>query len=168
MKEKIIKITYILMMFFMASSFEMFAANPDGPDEPVVTKDNPENPPTSTTIPVNMPSPKPEQAIADHSEADQLVLQPILSLDNDNYAMVSLAPMGEAAPISMMSKSMPASFRGVASNEIIGWENLNTIFNDIAKGEKTVKILQIGDSHVRGNIYPQTIQRSLESKLNVL
>ena len=164
MKEKFSKITYMLVMLFMASSFEVLAVNPDGPDEPVVIKKSTENPPANADYTIGQISPMPVKAANDHNEANSALLQPVISLEPATY-MPTYTP-AVAAPVEVMSKAMPASFKGVAANEILGWDNLSSIFNEIARGEKTVRILQIGDSHVRGNIYPQTIQKYLESQLN--
>ncbi len=161
MKENLKKFIYLLMMTFMASSFDVYAINSFGPgDSDNTTVTTPDIPPVGTLASFGMPSPTPIKAEMDHAVPATSVSRPVLTVAEPSRFMVN------AAPIAMSSKAMPATFKGVAQNEILGSENLNAIFNEIAKGQRTIKILQIGDSHVRGNIYPQTIQKALESKLN--
>ncbi|MBC8593156.1 lipase [Oscillospiraceae bacterium N12] len=61
----------------------------------------------------------------------------------------------------------PIAFKGIGNNEIIDslgslspvLEHLRLVKGGIS--EDTVRILHIGDSHIRGHIYPQTIGRNL-------
>ncbi len=152
-----------MMLAIMASSLKISATNSYGPDDPdkTTTVGYSKNVPSSALPTFGTPSPAPVKAPTDQISKESLrVSKPILSLTETSYEITS------AAPIPMASKAMPSTFKGCASNDILGWQNLNDIFRQISKGQKTIKILQIGDSHVRGNIWPQTMQKSLESKFN--
>lgn len=59
--------------------------------------------------------------------------------------------------------SFPSTFRGTTTNRIIGAQYLNGIFKKIADNKTPVRILQIGDSHIRGHIYPLSARRTLEA-----
>jgi len=172
MKLKLYKILTVMMVSLVMPSFIVYASTLPGPDDPdKKSKDmSVETPPTMSGTSYGMPSPRPEKALNDHSSSTANVSKPILIASDPSYsreASMASSPSIEATAIAMTSKSMPSSFRGCARNEIIGSENLNGIFSTLAKGEKTVRILQIGDSHVRGNTFPQTIEKSLESNFNV-
>src|SRR5574344_775557 len=61
-----------------------------------------------------------------------------------------------------LSTPFPQSFRNTRVNELAGEANLAPVFKKIKEG-KPVKIMQIGDSHVRGNILPRTVESTLKS-----
>lgn len=69
------------------------------------------------------------------------------------------------ASISFSRVSMPASFRGTRPNQLYGGECLTPFFMKLASG-KSVKVLQIGDSHVRGNYFPLAIREMLYDTFN--
>lgn len=154
MKEKLKKILYVLTIAFTASSLNVYAINSIGPDDPVTKK---VVTPAVANTTFGLPSPRPIQSNIDHLTANMDFARPVLSIEESTAS---------ATPVSVGGASMPMSFRGASSNTIIGAENLNGVFNQIARGNKTVKIVQIGDSHVRGNIFPQTIQKMIEGKIN--
>ena len=107
---------------------------------------------------IGMPSPTPVKAEVDKLNLGSSMASPRLVLE-ESYDMM-------AEPVAVSNVAMPASFKGVKANRIIGSGNLRSLFKEIAKGNRTIRILQIGDSHVRGNIFPQTIAKVLESNLN--
>ena len=64
----------------------------------------------------------------------------------------------------MLGTSFPTSFRGTKTNEIEGESHMATFFLKI-KRKQNVKVMQIGDSHVRGNILPNTLERTLKQPI---
>lgn len=56
----------------------------------------------------------------------------------------------------------PSVFRGTQNNELINGASLRPVYQKIKKG-KTVKIMHIGDSHIRGNYLPRTVGQQLKS-----
>ncbi len=77
--------------------------------------------------------------------------------DVDETLKTFKAPVVEFTPVDI-----PVSFRGTKDNKLIGGENLNGIFSLIAHGDSVVRILQIGDSHVRGHSFPVAVRKTLE------
>ncbi len=65
------------------------------------------------------------------------------------------------ARAQLLGTSFPTSFRGTKTNEIEGESHMATFFLKI-KRKQNVKVMQIGDSHVRGNILPNTLERTLK------
>lgn len=70
--------------------------------------------------------------------------------------------LGGEALAQSLSTPFPASFRNTRSNELIDGASLAPVFKKI-KQKKTVKVMQIGDSHVKGNILPRTLGSTLQS-----
>lgn len=72
------------------------------------------------------------------------------------------------------SAAIPASFRGVGDNVIQDFsEHLYPIFMallDISEGEylDSLRVMHIGDSHIRGHIYPQTFGQKLAGKFGAV
>ena len=60
-----------------------------------------------------------------------------------------------------VNDSMPKSFRNLGSNIINDAESLRPVAEVLAKGERPLRILHIGDSHVAGKIFPNTLKTSL-------
>lgn len=56
----------------------------------------------------------------------------------------------------------PASFRNTHTNELNDGAALTPFFRKINQ-KKTVKVMQIGDSHVKGNYLPRTVGSTLQS-----
>ena len=67
---------------------------------------------------------------------------------------------GEAIAQSLMTP-FPSSFRNTRTNELIDGNTLAPVFRKIHQ-RKRVKVMQIGDSHVRGNILPRTLGSTLQ------
>lgn len=107
---------------------------------------------------IGMPSPAPVKAEVDKLNLGSSMVSPRLVIEDTHEEV--------AAPVAYSTVTMPASFKGVKSNRINGQECLRPLFKEIAKGKRTIRILQIGDSHVRGNIFPQTIGKVIEGSLN--
>lgn len=56
----------------------------------------------------------------------------------------------------------PSNFRNTHNNELAEASALRSVFQKLKSG-KTVRVMQIGDSHVKGNYFPRAIQSTLES-----
>lgn len=67
---------------------------------------------------------------------------------------------GEATAQSLMTP-FPSSFRNTRTNELTDGSTLAPVFRKIRQ-RKHVKVMQIGDSHVRGNILPRTLCSTLQ------
>ena len=76
-------------------------------------------------------------------------------------SLLILACIAQHAGAQMLGTSFPSTFRGTHTNEIEGEAYLAPFFQKVKRGQN-VKVMQIGDSHVRGNILPHTIQVSLQ------
>lgn len=61
---------------------------------------------------------------------------------------------------------LPELFHGMGSNTLMGAAALDSTFHHIALGD-TVRILHIGDSHVRGHVFPNTVGQLLGDSLSV-
>lgn len=61
------------------------------------------------------------------------------------------------------SRRWPLSFRGTKNNEITGSQFLKPISERMNSGEGMVRVLQIGDSHVKGNYFPRALEQVLMS-----
>lgn len=57
---------------------------------------------------------------------------------------------------------LPYSFRGTKANELTDGECLDSFFQQLYQGEQCLRVLQIGDSHVRGNVLPNTLGQALK------
>ena len=69
--------------------------------------------------------------------------------------------IGGVAHAQSLSTPFPASFRNTRTNELIDGAALAPVFKKIRQ-KKTVKVMQIGDSHVKGNILPRTLGTTLQ------
>ena len=63
--------------------------------------------------------------------------------------------------LSQVRNSVPKSFRNIQKNEIKDAEYLRPIAEILARGERPLRVLQIGDSHVAGKIFPNEIKANL-------
>lgn len=55
----------------------------------------------------------------------------------------------------------PSSFRNTQTNELINGTSLSPVFQKLRKN-RPVKVMQIGDSHVRGNFLPKSLETTLK------
>lgn len=82
--------------------------------------------------------------------------------------------MNRAADTIHVQTSFPTSFRGIGRNEIVDsiallapvFERLRRVRAELS--EDTVRIVHIGDSHVRGHIYPRTTGALLAEAFNAV
>ena len=78
-----------------------------------------------------------------------------LAMSKELRALMSLAPTPESP--------MPGTFRGTADNVITDpTGSLCTFFDKIAEMDRPVRIVHIGDSHIRGHVLPYVMRLSLE------
>ena len=142
-------------MAFSMSSVSMSASNEPGPgdDDSKEIYDN-----IISMSEVGLPSPAPVKAEVDKLNLGSNMATPKLVIE-DTREIVE-------AQVAYSNVSIPSSFKGVKANKITGPEYLRPLFKQIASGKRTIRILQIGDSHVRGITFPQTIGKVLEGNLN--
>lgn len=81
------------------------------------------------------------------------------------FAMPSF-PLRQASAedASQQQTQLPVSFRGTKPNELSYGENLAPVFERLRRGE-SVRVLQVGDSHVRGNYLPNAVGSTLQRML---
>ena len=68
---------------------------------------------------------------------------------------------GDETNAQSLTTPFPSTFRNTRTNELTNGATLAPVFKKIHQ-HKTIKVMQIGDSHVRGNILPRTIGSTLE------
>lgn len=105
-------------------------------------------------------------------------MHPLLHIMNDRLLQVNKLPavcralvflclftsswcMPPASAQSLFT-SFPSSFRNTRNNELIESASLAPVFKEL-KQNKAVKVMQIGDSHVRGNYLPRSVGSTLQS-----
>lgn len=90
-----------------------------------------------------------------------LQLQPQDTLRNpDIHLQHGARPIMNAVKVN---NSMPKSFRNTAENQITNEQLLYPIFDKLAHGTEPVRIVQIGDSHVRGHVFSVAARHTLEN-----
>lgn len=85
-------------------------------------------------------------------------------ISNDYFVMTDTnlitplkLPLVEIDPIQM-----PTSFRGIKDNSITGTEFIGKQLSSLGDTTAYLRILQIGDSHVRGHHFPLAVRHTLE------
>ena len=68
---------------------------------------------------------------------------------------------GGEAYAQSLTTPFPSTFRNTRANELSNGATLAPVFKKIHE-RKTIKVMQIGDSHVKGNILPRTLGSTLE------
>ncbi|MBO7580565.1 MAG: lipase [Bacteroidaceae bacterium] len=68
---------------------------------------------------------------------------------------------GGEAMAQSLTTPFPSTFRNTRTNELIDGQTLAPVFKKVHQ-HKTIKVMQIGDSHVKGNILPRTLGSTLE------
>lgn len=66
---------------------------------------------------------------------------------------------------SEIVNSMPRSFRNVQKNEILNSEYLRPVAQILIEADRPLRVLQIGDSHVAGKVFPGELEQTLEHYL---
>ncbi|MBQ0030728.1 MAG: GDSL-type esterase/lipase family protein [Paludibacteraceae bacterium] len=67
------------------------------------------------------------------------------------------------APVQNVGNSMPNGFRNTQNNHIVRAEKLDSFFSLIREKKRPVRIVHIGDSHVRGHVFSVVTRRRLEA-----
>ena len=73
-------------------------------------------------------------------------------------------PLAETATVRLLAEpgnSMPHSFRNAQTNCIIRPEALQPVTRVLARGERPLRVLHIGDSHVAGKNFPLAVKEEL-------
>lgn len=66
-------------------------------------------------------------------------------------------------PFAFTPSALPASFVHRHPNHLLQAEELHAFFDKVAeRGSRSVRVVQIGDSHVRGHVFPRALRRRLE------
>ena len=73
-------------------------------------------------------------------------------------------PMRLSLP-AMPQSSVPTSFRHRTSNVITRAQLLQPLVPILVAGDRPLRVLHVGDSHVRGNAFPQAVSRVLHTYL---
>ena len=58
---------------------------------------------------------------------------------------------------------MPASFRNVGRDTLVNAAALYPFFAKLCQGTEPVRVVQLGDSHVRGHVFPVAVRHTLEA-----
>ena len=69
--------------------------------------------------------------------------------------------IGSEAVAQSLRTPFPSSFRNTRNNELIDGASLSPVFKKL-KQKQTVKVMQIGDSHIKGNYLPRTLGNTLQ------
>lgn len=93
-------------------------------------------------------------------ETDRKTMNPIT-----RHLSTLLLVLLVALPASALQ--LPELFHGLGKNAIAGSAALDSTFRLIARGDTAVRILHIGDSHVRGGVFPATVGQVLADSLHV-
>lgn len=67
--------------------------------------------------------------------------------------------------LAKIDNSMPKTFRNTRKNQILYAEYLRPVAQILAKEERPLRVLQIGDSHVAGKVFPNTLESTLSKYL---
>ena len=67
-----------------------------------------------------------------------------------------------ARQVPEMTASMPPTFRQTQVNQILGSDLLTPFFEKIKKADRPVRVLHLGDSHVRGHVFTVETRQCLE------
>ncbi len=127
--------------------------------------------PIIMNIETGKPSPEVAQSSPDHPGdggklvQPDLLFEPVTAKEEPMSAGFDNNIVPGHSNVSFSRVSMPVSFRGTRPNQLYGGESLSPFFMKLASGRK-VKVLQIGDSHVRGNYFPLAIRGMLQESLN--
>lgn len=72
------------------------------------------------------------------------------------------ASVGNGVVAQVLYTPFPSSFRNTQTNELTNGTSLSPVFQKLRKN-KPVKVMQIGDSHIRGNFLPRSLEATLKS-----
>ncbi len=70
------------------------------------------------------------------------------------------APLHDPVPVG---NSLPRTFRNAGTNCILRAEQLSPFFEKLCQGTEPVRIVQLGDSHVRGHVFSVAARHTLEA-----
>lgn len=68
---------------------------------------------------------------------------------------------GNEAVSQVLYTPFPSNFRNTQTNELINGSSLSPVFQKLRKSN-SVKVMQIGDSHVKGNFLPRSLESTLK------
>lgn len=71
------------------------------------------------------------------------------------------APKPMYGPVQI-GNALPSTFRNTCANRLLHSEHLAPFFAKLCQGTEPVRVVQLGDSHVRGHVFPVAARRTLE------
>ena len=81
----------------------------------------------------------------------------VIELTDTNLIIPLRTPLAIIDPIQI-----PTTFQGTTENQIIGGEHIGKSLSSLGDTTTFLRILQIGDSHVRGHYFPLAVRHTLE------
>lgn len=90
---------------------------------------------------------------------EQLIPQDTLR-NPDQHLQYGMAALHDTVPVK---NSLPSTFRNRGENRILHAENLGFFFAKLCQGTEPVRVVHIGDSHVRGHVFPVAVRHTLEA-----
>ena len=83
--------------------------------------------------------------------------------DHNSGPVYSSSAMEKLMKFITFSSSMPLSFKDTTDNVILDpGRSLDTFWEKLSVMERPIRIVHIGDSHVRGHIFPYVVRKLLE------
>ena len=82
---------------------------------------------------------------------------------HDSLTTDSLPLTAEVWPCVKVGTSIPKSFRARKTNVITRSDSLQSVFDTLCTSGRPLRVLHLGDSHVAGKTFPQTIKAELEA-----
>ncbi len=89
----------------------------------------------------------------------------LLRPDNPLSVIQPVRPLGHLRQLDtfLITDSLPNRFKNQQENQITHAEHLFSFFEKLCSGQRPVRIVHIGDSHVRGHVFTVAARRKLES-----
>lgn len=101
---------------------------------------------------------------AQDEKPKQLVAEELWKELPDLDQVISDSVPPDTSTVILLDLKIPSSFQHTKNNQLQYSENLDSFFDLIAnRKNKSVRVVQIGDSHVRGHVFPAALRRKLES-----
>ena len=103
-------------------------------------------------------------AVAQDEKPKRLVAEELWKELPDLDVILSDSVPPDTSMVILSDLQIPRSFLRTRTNELLYADNLNRFFGQMTnRKNKSVRVVQIGDSHVRGHVLPVAVRRKLES-----
>lgn len=119
-----------------------------------------QKPVAKTKRPVARPGVKPAAKPATAKPATANTLPAIIDTTADTTKNIVLPPLNKVVAVG---NSMPRTFKGTRANAITRKEQLYHFFDTLTTQKRPVRIVHIGDSHVRGHAFTVATRKKLEA-----